>query len=158
MQEKKMPRPFVEKEQSLQETKIRRGWFSKEGLGGPIPTLPPNPHKGRFQRLFWNRDSVERNLKGVNKTGCPAGFLDLRSGSWLRIALDYPNGLSRPTFRPGGRVHMAGPSQAIPGRSIRTKWTDSVSCWIIPRADQRPAAWGIARRSLTCPVLPAGPW
>lgn len=94
-----------------------------------IPDLPPPPapRQGRFQRLFWNRDSVERNLKGVSKT-VPSRLP--RPPVWLglRIALDYPNGLSRPTFRPGGRVHMAGPGQAIPDPSIRTKWTDSASC------------------------------
>lgn len=108
-----MPCVSVEKEQSSQEAKILRSGSGKGGSEAPEGSALPS--WGEITKNFpglGQKESTKQSEMGSlsgdpGPTPPPTG-----PGSGLRAALEGPNGLSRPTFRLGGRVHMAGPSSA----------------------------------------------
>lgn len=63
----------------------------------------------------------------------------------LRIALDYPNGLSRPTFRPGGEGAHGGPWPGHPGSEHQNQ-VDRL-CFLLDHPEGRPEASGLGHRS-----------
>lgn len=116
-----MPRPFVEKEQSSQETRPcevvqrRVEASAEEGLLCPV---------GVDLKELPGIETEEYPAipKGWRRWGARDAPTPYRARLGLRAALGSPNGLSRPTFRLGGRVHMASPRQAGPLPSGGEVW------------------------------------